>query len=132
MSPDRGRLVSVAAMAPVAEVVDQLAAAIERRGITIFARVDHAAGAREAGLEMPDEELLIFGDPRAGTTLMQADATVGIDLPLRVLVWDDGGVTRLAYHDPVAAAREYRLAGQEAVLVRMQGLLAALIAEAIG
>lgn len=126
------KLVSVAAKVPVAEALDRLAAAVERRGITVFARIDHAAGARAAGLELPDEEVLIFGDPRAGTILMQADATIGIDLPLRVLAWDDNGTTRLAYRDPKSAHQEQRSIDVEPVLARMSLLLETVIAEAIG
>jgi uncharacterized protein (DUF302 family) len=57
--------------------------------MTVFARVDHAAGAKEAGLELRPTEVLIFGSAKAGTPLMQADQTIGIDLPLKVLVWQD-------------------------------------------
>jgi uncharacterized protein (DUF302 family) len=70
----------------VSETMDRLVAALDRRGIAVFARVDHGGGARAAGLER-DEELLVFGDPRVGTLLMQADPTIGYELPLRALVW---------------------------------------------
>src|SRR5436190_23099123 len=81
----------------VHETTDRTAAALQRRSITIFARVDHGAGAREAGLKLPDEELLIFGDPKAGTLLMQIDPTFGYEPPLRLLVWDVGGQTMIGY-----------------------------------
>src|SRR3712207_3939021 len=82
----------------VASVVDQLTAALRARGIEIFATVDHAAGARAAGLELADEVLLVFGNPAVGTALMQADPRCGLDLPLRMLVWSQDGTTRVAHH----------------------------------
>jgi uncharacterized protein (DUF302 family) len=76
-------------------------AAVTRRGITVFARIDHAAAAASVGMELRPTEVLIFGNPQAGTPLMQAVQTMGIDLPARALVWQDGGgKTWLAYIDP--------------------------------
>jgi uncharacterized protein (DUF302 family) len=71
----------------VAAVVDLLTQALQARGVTLFATIDHAGGARAAGLELDDEEvLLVFGSPSVGTALMQADLQVGYDLPLRMLI----------------------------------------------
>src|SRR5712691_13263390 len=96
----------------VPATVDRVIAALGRRGITVFARIDHAAGARKAGLELGDEELLIFGDPRAGTALMQADAAVGYELPLRLLIWDAGGETMIGYRRPTELQKDFALANQ--------------------
>lgn len=82
------------------------------------------------GLELADEQVLVFGDPRGGTLLMQADAAVGIELPLKLLVWDANGVTQVGYHDPTALAEHYALEGSAPVLERMRELLGALVAEA--
>jgi uncharacterized protein (DUF302 family) len=117
---------------PVAETVERLRASLERRSITVFATIDHASGAREVGLELPDETVVVFGDPRAGTPLMQKDPAVGIELPLKMLVWDEGGTTRVGYHDPIALAESYRLDGLQPRLERIRGLLAGLAAEAAG
>jgi uncharacterized protein (DUF302 family) len=68
--------------------------------VSRLGRPDHAAGARTVGLELPDEVVLVFGSPTAGTPLMQADPRAGIDLPLRILVWSDDGGTRVAFRDP--------------------------------
>lgn len=108
---------------------DRAESAIKRRSITIFARVDHGAGAREAGLELADEQLLIFGDPKAGTLLMQVDPTIGYELPLRLLVWDAGGQTMIGYRPPAAVAAPYALAPDMPLLERMRELLDALLAE---
>jgi uncharacterized protein (DUF302 family) len=83
------------------ETMDRLEAAVRAKKMTVFARIDHAAGAAEAGLALRPTELLIFGNARAGTPLMQARQTVGIDLPLKALVWEDeSGRTWLSYNDP--------------------------------
>ncbi len=84
----------------VDHTVGRLIDSLFRRGITVFARIDHASNARLAGLELADEQVLIFGDPRAGTVLMQADPRVGFELPLRMVVWRKDGVTHVGYEEP--------------------------------
>jgi beta-galactosidase len=81
------------------------------------------------GQELPDEQVLIFGDPRVGTPLMREDPRVGYELPLRVLVWDAGGETHVAYRPPTDLADEYRLSARTEVLSRMTSLLEQLVAE---
>jgi uncharacterized protein (DUF302 family) len=115
---------------PVAATADRLIAALEGRGITMFARIDHAGGARAAGLELPDEELLVFGDPRAGTPLMQDDPQVGYELPLRLLVWEAGGETLVGYRPPTELAERYAIGARSELLARMGKLLEGLVAEA--
>lgn len=122
-------LIAVESPHTVAVTMDRLVRALERRRITVFARVDHGGGARAAGLELADEELLIFGDPRAGTLLMQADAEVGYELPLRVLAWDDGGRTHVGYSPPLGLAERYAVSDRQDLLDRMTGLLDELLAE---
>ena len=109
-----------------AETVQRLVAAIEGRAMAVFARIDHAGAARAAGLELPDEEVVIFGNPRAGTPLMQSDPRVGIELPLRLLIWVDAEGTKLGFQDPTSVA-EHR-----ETLQRMRELLDTLVAEAAG
>jgi uncharacterized protein (DUF302 family) len=104
------------------------------KGITVFARIDHAAGAASAGMPLRPTELLIFGNPKAGTPLMQANQTIGIDLPLKVLVWEDasGGVW-IAYNDPTWLAQRHQLGGNAAAAVKaMAGMLAKLAEAAAG
>ena len=115
---------------PVTDTVDRLVTALDARGTRVFARIDHAAGAREAGLELADEQLLVFGDPRVGTLLMQDDAAVGYELPLRLLVWDDDGATRIGWRPPTELAAEYGVSARAEVLERIEGLLEQLVAEA--
>jgi uncharacterized protein (DUF302 family) len=115
-----------------AEAVARLIAAIEDHGLALLARVDHSAGARAAGLELPSEEVLFFGNAAAGTPLMQSDPRVGLDLPLHMLVWQDPEGTRLAYHDPRELSQAYDLAGRDETLEKMNALLGQLAAAAAG
>jgi uncharacterized protein (DUF302 family) len=114
------------------ETMDRFAAAATKRGATVAARVDHAAAAAAVGLALAPTEVLIFGNPRAGTPLMQAVQTIGIDLPLRALVWRDAaGVTHVGYNDPRWLARRHGVeVGAEAILEAMAALLAAAAEEA--
>ena len=96
------------------DTMSRLEAAVRAKGLTIFARIDHAAGAAAAGLPLPPTDLLIFGNAKGGTPLMQAIQTIGIDLPLKILVWQDAsGVTWLSYNDPRWLAQRHGL-GHEA------------------
>jgi uncharacterized protein (DUF302 family) len=113
-----------------AETVRLLIAAIERRGLTVFARIDHAAGAREVGLELAEEEVVVFGSPRSGTPLMQSDPRVGIELPLRMLIWREGDGVLLAYRDPHKLSDAYGVAQHQATLEQMATLLEQLVVEA--
>jgi uncharacterized protein (DUF302 family) len=107
-----------------------LLAAIEQRGLTVFARIDHAAAAREVGLELADEEVVLFGNPRAGTALMLSDRRIGIELPLRILVWRDGADVLVAYSDPRDLSDEYDVAEHRSTLEQMAKLLEQLTSEA--
>ena len=114
------------------ETMDRLAAAVTSRGITILARIDHAAAAAAVGMTLRPTELLIFGNPKAGTPLMQADQTIGIDLPLKLLVWqDEEETTWIGYNDPEWLATRHGL-GSTPVLGTMAKALAAIAAEAGG
>ena len=111
--------------------VARLIAAIERRELTIFAHIDHAEHARQSELSLPATDVLILGNPRAGTGLMAADPRVGLDLPLRMLVWEDGPKSAfLGHHDPRELAGSYELTEQKETLDRMAELLESLSAEA--
>ncbi len=123
-------LTTIDSVHSVPATVDRVIAALGRRGISVFARIDHAAGARKAGLTMADEEVLIFGDPRAGTPLMQVDPTIGYELPLRLLIWDAGGQTKIGYRPPTELADVFAVASQLETLRRMENLLGQIAAEA--
>jgi len=114
------------------ETMDRLVAAVTARGAAVVARVNHAAAAAAVGLALPPTEVLIFGNPKAGTPLMQAAQTIGIDLPLRALVWRDAsGATHVGYNDPRWLARRHGAeVGNEAILKAMADFLAAVAEEA--
>ena len=125
-------MVTVTSAHDFSAALARLQDALTRRGLTVFAQIDHAAGAREAGLDLPDETVVVFGNPRAGTPLMQDDPRVGIELPLRMLVWDGGDGTRLGYRDPRDLAASYDVGGHAEALTAMATLLEGLAAEVAG
>lgn len=127
-------LISVASRFGPEETMNRFEAEVRAKGLTVFAIIDHAAGAAAAGLSLMPTELLIFGSAAAGTPLMQAAQTFGIDLPLKVMVWqDEGGETRLSYNDPSWLARRHHLSARSAATINaMTALLAALAAYATG
>jgi uncharacterized protein (DUF302 family) len=95
--------------------------------MVIFARIDHAAGATAAGLSLRPTELIIFGNARGGTPLMQAGQTVGIDLPLKALVWEDAeGKTWLSYNEPSWIAQRHSIDGARPVVSKIAAALSAI------
>jgi uncharacterized protein (DUF302 family) len=116
------------------ETMNRLEAELVTKGMRVFARVDHAAGADTAGLPLQPTELLIFGNARGGTPLMQAVRSIGVDLPIRVLVWQDATRdTWLTYNDPRWLARRHGLGRQAAAAVTaMTSMLQILLAVAAG
>ena len=116
------------------ETINRLEAEIKARGMTVFAHIDHAAGAAGVGLSLRPTDVLLFGNARGGTPLMQSIQTTGIDLPLKMLVWqDEAGDTRLSYNDPHWIAKRHGL-GQEtkATIDAMSAALGALAKIAAG
>jgi uncharacterized protein (DUF302 family) len=98
--PDNG-MVHLSSVHSVAETMARLEALLKARGVAIFARIDHSGEAAKVGLEMRPTEVLVFGNPKAGTPLMVACPTVAIDLPLKALVWEDAeGKVSLSYNSP--------------------------------
>ena len=94
----------------VTATLERLEALLKERGVMIFARIDFSGDAARAGLTMRSEQMLIFGNPKAGTPLMQAVPAAGIDLPLKALVWEDAeGRTQIAYNDPQYIVRRHGL-----------------------
>jgi uncharacterized protein (DUF302 family) len=126
-------LVTLQSAFSVKETVDRLAAEVQAKGMSVFARIDHAAGAAAAGLALRPTELLIFGNAKGGTPLMQAQQTVGIDLPLKALAWQDaGGKVWLSYNEPEWLARRHGEAALKAVTDPLAGVLAAVVKAATG
>jgi uncharacterized protein (DUF302 family) len=102
------------------DTMNRLEAEVKAKSMTVFARIDHAAGAVEAGLSLRPTEVLIFGNAKAGTPLMQSVQTIGIDLPLKALVWQDAsGDTWLSYNDPAWLAQRHGLGDEMEATVKM-------------
>jgi len=114
------------------ETMSRLEAEVKAKGMMVFAHVDHAAGAAAAGLPLRPTDLLIFGAAKGGTPLMQAVQSIGIDLPLKALVWqDEAGTTWLSYNDPAYLARRHGVGeSANATVTAMSGALKAIAAKA--
>jgi uncharacterized protein (DUF302 family) len=96
----------------VADTVARLTSMVQAKGMKLFAVVDHSGEAEHVGLELRETKLVIFGSPQAGTPVMVAAPLVALDLPLKVLVWADGGQTKVSYTAPGALAARYKLSDE--------------------
>ena len=111
MSPAESGIVKIASQHSVATTLERLEAALRAREVKIFARIDFSGDAGRAGLTLRAEQMLIFGNPKAGTPLMQAAPAVGLDLPVKALVWEDADAkVWVAYNDPHYVVRRHGLA----------------------
>ncbi|WP_377190035.1 DUF302 domain-containing protein [Ruegeria meonggei] len=117
----------------VAEALNALEAAVGNAGATVFARVDHAAGAEKIGTPIPANQVLIFGNPKLGTPAMQIDARAGLFLPLKVQAYEDAdGQVWLAYEDPKETMDELDEVENSPIIEKMRGALSKLTAAAAG
>lgn len=117
-------LITKASHHSVSVTLDRLEKVLREKGMTIFARVDHTAGAHKVGLKLRPTQVLIFGNPKLGTLLMQSEQTAGIDLPLKALAWQDAkGKVWLSYNDPAYIARRHHITNRAAVVKKMQAAL---------
>jgi uncharacterized protein (DUF302 family) len=107
----------------VAEATTRLRKLLERRGVAVLATIDHTAGARAAGLALADEVVVFFGDPAVGTGVMQDDPKAGIDLPLRMLLWEDNGSTYISYRDPQVLSDLFDLDIHRHVPAKLSGFM---------
>jgi len=124
-------LITLQSRRSAAETVARVKAEVEARGMSVFAVVDHAAAAHAQGLALRPTQVLLVGSPRAGTPLMQADQTIGIDLPLKLLVWEDeAGKVWIAYNDPLWLGARHGLPASEGDRLKMMATGLAAIAKA--
>lgn len=129
-SADNG-LIKVKSNYSVSETADRLESTLQAKGMRVFARVPHSDGAARVGLELKPTLLMLFGNPKAGTPLMQQQRTVAIDLPQKMLVWeDDAGQVWLAYNDPAYLKARHSLPDSP-VLGKITGALASFAKAAI-
>jgi len=126
-------LISISSRFGSKETMDRLEAAIRAKGMNMFARIDHAAGAAAVGLTLRPTELIIFGNACGGTPLMQSAQTVGIDLPLKALVWEDEvGKTWISYNEPGWIAQRHGVSNANLTVSKLTDLLSAMITSAAG
>jgi uncharacterized protein (DUF302 family) len=118
-------MISVKSAHPVDVSTDRLENMLTSKGMTVFARIDHAAGAAKVGKSLPPTELLIFGNPKVGTPLMLCSPSIAIDLPQKALIWQDAaGQVWISYNDPQFLALRHNTQGCDAVLGKVAKVLA--------
>jgi uncharacterized protein (DUF302 family) len=109
----------------VGTTIDKLAAVLESKGMNVFGRVNHGANAEKAGMSLRPTELLIFGNPKIGTPLMNCAQSVGLDLPQKMLAWEaEDGKTYLGWNDPKHLKSRHAIDGCDEVLEKVSGALA--------
>ncbi len=124
-------LTTVTSSHSVKDTADKFAQLVEAKGLTLFARIDHAANAKGVDLELAPTELVLFGNPNVGTKLMQCAPTVAIDLPQKALIWEDAdGSVKLAYNTPAYLKEAHSIEGCDPIIEKITGLLAGLAAAA--
>jgi uncharacterized protein (DUF302 family) len=132
MTASGNGLVSLQSRVSVQETLDKLLAALASRHLTVFARIDHAAGAASVGLPLRATEVVIFGNPKGGTALMQDQQSAGIDLPLKALVFEDAeGKAWCAYNDPMWIADRHGLGAASRPAVKAMSALMDAIAREV-
>lgn len=124
--------VSKPSRSSVPETMSRLVTVLQSKGMTVFARIDHAAEAEKVGLKMRPTQLLIFGNPKGGTPLMEAAPTVAIDLPFKALVWeDDHGKVWVGYNTPAYLKERHGIQGKDEVLQALEKALDAMTGKAL-
>jgi len=112
-------LITIQSGYSVKETIDRIASIVQSKGLTVFARIDHAENALKQGLQLRPTELIIFGNPQAGTVLMQDKQTSGIDLPVKALAWqDEAGKIWLTYNDTIWIADRHDLTEKSKSVVK--------------
>jgi uncharacterized protein (DUF302 family) len=126
---DADGLVVKAAKFPVAETVERLDKVLKGAGMTVFATIDHASAAEKSGLRMPPATLIVFGNPKGGTPMMLNAPTIAIDLPMKILVWEDStGKSWVSYNSATYVAGRHKLRGMEKQMEGLDGALSKLTA----
>lgn len=128
---DQGLVVKQSAHS-VDETLDRLEQVLKTKGLTVFARIDHSAGAAKVQLDLRPTQVLIFGNPKMGTALMHSNQTVGIDLPMKVLSWKDKqDRVWVAYNDPAYLAQRHQIGDRGEIINKMSGALGKLTDKAV-
>jgi len=126
-------LISIKSNYTVDETLDRLESVVKGKGLTVFARIDHTAGANKVDKELRPTRLLVFGNPKVGTLLMQSNQTAGIDLPMKALAWEDGtGQVWLTYSSASYIANRHHITDREETVQKMTGALRKFTSHAAG
>ena len=126
-------LINVRSADNVRETTDRLEAILKNKGMTVMNRIQHSVAASKVGIELRDTELLVFGNPKVGSPLMQCQQTVAIDLPQKALVWEDAeGAVWISYNDPAYLRTRHNINGCQAVLEKVSKALSGMINAAAG
>lgn len=121
-------MINVSSSSNVSDTANRLEAILKDKGMTVMNRISHSAAAKNAGVELRDTELLIFGNPRVGSPLMACQQSVAIDLPQKALVWeDDKGAVWISYNDPAYLQKRHRIEGCDALLGKISKALAGMV-----
>lgn len=117
-------LISVKSPHDVKTTADRLESTLKQKGMNVFIRINHAQGAQKVGKELRPTELIIFGNPKVGTPLMQCRQSVAIDLPQKALIWqDEKGQVWLSYNNPNYLVERHKISGCDAVVKKIEGAL---------
>lgn len=117
-------MITIKSAHSVKDTLDKLENVLKKKGITVFARIKHDAGAKKVGIELRPTELLIFGNPKLGSPVLTSNQTAGLDLPLKALVWkDEKGQVWLTYNDPAHIAKRHGITDRAKIVAKMTGAL---------
>jgi uncharacterized protein (DUF302 family) len=120
-------LVNVPSIFSVEKTADRIESILNEKGITIFNRIKHSEGANKIGIELRDTELIIFGNPKIGSPLMQCQQSVAIDLPQKVLIWEDENAkVWISYTDPRFLKERHNITGCEEIILKIEKVLAGI------
>lgn len=119
-------LVTRSSKLSVDETATRLKSLLESKNIKLFAHIDHQAVAKDALMDLNEEQVLVFGDPRVGTNLMQEQPQIGIELPLKILICNDNG-TKVSYREPLTYIEEFGISSNRQIIEKMSVLMATLV-----
>ena len=120
-------VINVSSEFTVVETTDRLESILKEKGMTIFNRINHAAAAAKVDIELRDTELIIFGNPKAGSPLMKCQQSVALDLPQKAIIWEDGEAkVWISYNDPAYLVTRHSISGCETAIAKVTKALAGI------
>ena len=125
-------MVSLNSQYSVAQTEQRLINILNKKGFTLFKQVNHTEGAKAVGIQMPETRVVIFGKPQIGSKLMQCSPSVAIDLPQKMLIWEEGGQVKLAYNSPKFLNKRHQMSACEDLLKKINSALNKISEMAVG